>query len=141
MQTVRPAAPAIRCLACGQPLDVSAETCIACGRVLPPHASAGRHAVTAARPYESFGRPRIQVQSGTHSVTLAILLGFFMTGTGQMANKQLAKGITLLIAAVLLAVPTIGMGAVIVWLVAFIDAICVANRLNRGEPITEWTWF
>ena len=83
----------------------------------------------------------IQVQPGTHSVALAIILAFFITGTGQMVNKQGLKGVVILLSAILFGALTLGIGWAIIGLASFIDAICIANRLNRGEPVGPWQSF
>jgi TM2 domain-containing membrane protein YozV len=83
----------------------------------------------------------IQVQPGTHSVALAIILAFFITGTGQMVNKQGAKGVVLLLSAILFGALTLGIGWAVIGMASFIDAICIANRLNRGEDVGPWQSF
>ena len=83
----------------------------------------------------------VQLAPGTHSVALAIVLAFFIVGTGQMVNKQPAKGVVTMLTAILVGVPTWGIGWAIVSIASFIDAICIANRLNRGEPVGPWQWF
>lgn len=82
----------------------------------------------------------IQLPAGTHSTGLAVFLAALITGAGQMANKQVAKGITLLLASILVNF-VVPFGGAIVWIIAFVDAIHVAARLNRGEPVGDWQFF
>jgi TM2 domain-containing membrane protein YozV len=83
----------------------------------------------------------IQVPAGSHSVGTAVLLALLITGLGQMYNKQGMKGLMILLISVLLAFFTCGLSILITHPFALIDAILIAGRLNRGEPISEWQCF
>ena len=83
----------------------------------------------------------IQVPAGTHSVGTAIILALLITGLGQIYNKQGMKGLVILLISVVLAAFTCGLSIILTHPFAFIDAIMVAQRLNRGEAIREWQCF
>jgi TM2 domain-containing membrane protein YozV len=83
----------------------------------------------------------IQVPAGTHSVGTAVLLALLITGLGQLYNKQAMKGLVILVASVILAVFTCGFSVLLTHPFAFIDALMIAQRLNRGEAVREWQCF
>lgn len=85
----------------------------------------------------------IQVQPGTHPVALVIVLSILFGGwTGMLLNRQIAKGLVFgLLAGGLLTCFTFGIGALIWYPLTMIDAILVANKLNRGQAIKEWEFF
>lgn len=83
----------------------------------------------------------IQVPAGTHSVGTAVILALLITGLGQVYNKQAMKGLLILLASVILAVFTCGISLILTHPFAFIDALMIAQRLNRGEAIREWQCF
>lgn len=103
----------------------------------PPYTTTGGVVYHVAAPPAD----TIQFLAGTHSVALVVILALFITGTGQMVNKQVIKGVVLLLAAVVLLPLTLGVGWFVIAITAFIDAICIANRLNRGEAVRQWQWF
>ena len=83
----------------------------------------------------------IQIPAGSHSVATAVILALLITGLGQMYNKQAMKGLVILLISVLLAAFTCGVSIVITHPFALIDAILIAQRLNRGEAIRDWQCF
>lgn len=97
----------------------------------------------------------IQVAPGTHSVAAAMILAIFLTGGGQLVNRQTAKGLLILGGALGLGLiafigttVTLGFLGPLFWFVGFcywlpslIDAIQIANRLQRGEPVRPWQCF
>ena len=83
----------------------------------------------------------IQARPGSHSVATAVILSLVLIGAGQMFNKQVLKGITFLLGAILLAVPTYGGSFLVASIIGLVDAIQIANRLNRGEVVTQWQFF
>lgn len=98
----------------------------------------------AQRPYIAAGNQipgMIQVPAGTHSVGTAVLLALLITGLGQLYNKQAMKGLVILVASVILAVFTCGLSLLLTHPFAFIDALMIAQRLNRGEAVREWQCF
>lgn len=117
--------------------------------VPPPYPSAVSY--QAPVPYQqpmysamppSSGENRVPM--GTHSAGVAVLLSFLIVGGGQFYNRQGAKGGTMLIGGILLAVLTLalaGIGGSIVWIISMIDAGVVAGRLNRGETVAPWQFF
>jgi TM2 domain-containing membrane protein YozV len=83
----------------------------------------------------------IQVPAGTHSVGTAVILALLITGLGQVYNKQAMKGLLILLASVILAAFTCGVSILLTHPFAFIDALMIAQRLNRGEAVREWQCF
>ena len=83
----------------------------------------------------------IQVPAGTHSVGTAVLLALLITGLGQIYNKQGMKGLVILLVSVVLAVFTCGFSIILTHPFAIIDAVLIAQRLNRGEAVRDWQCF
>lgn len=85
----------------------------------------------------------IQVPPGTHPVVLVIVLSIIFGGwVGMLINRQIAKGLIYgLLAGTVIGMLTCGVGWIILYPLTVIDAIMVANRLNRGESIREWQFF
>lgn len=83
----------------------------------------------------------IRVFPGTHSVVWAVILSFILVGLGQMYNRQIAKGVALLLGSIALACLTFGISLLATWPINLIDADMIASRLNRGEAVGEWQWF
>jgi TM2 domain-containing membrane protein YozV len=92
-------------------------------------------------PYYQQMPGTIQKIPGTHSVGLAVLFHFLLTGGGQMFNGQVAKGFMLLGVAIVLAFVTLGIGTVVIWIIALIDAVSIGNKLNQGQPVGAWEFF
>jgi TM2 domain-containing membrane protein YozV len=92
--------------------------------------------------FTAIGHPGvIQLPAGSHSVGTAVLLALLITGLGQVCNKQGMKGLIILVVSVILAAFTCGFSILLTHPFAFIDAILIAGRLNRGEAISEWQCF
>jgi len=97
----------------------------------------------------------IQVTPDSHSVGTAILASIVATGFGQLYNKQMGKGILILSLGVALVVGSIGkafsdwlaaavffsVGALLLILLATLDAALIATKLKRGETVRKWQWF
>jgi uncharacterized membrane protein len=87
------------------------------------------------------------------------LVSGLMIGLGQVYNGQVKKGIILsvahafgwfviIVAYVLIAILTLGVGAIIclpvflipliLWLYAMYDAYVTAEKINKGEPVKDW---
>lgn len=94
----------------------------------------------------------IQFPPGQFNAVMSILASLVpcVPGLGQMFNRQYFKGIAVFFATwatwvvfhlllgvfiVTLAVPFI------VWIGTVADAITIANRLSRGEPVRQWQFF
>lgn len=70
---------------------------------------------------------------------LSILFGGWV---GMLVNRQYVKGIVTLVGfGMIPAAVTCGLSAIVWYPLSVIDAILVANRLNRGEAISEWQCF
>lgn len=65
----------------------------------------------------------------------------FLTGAGQIYNRQYVKGGVLLVITIAFAFMTCGAFVCIAWPVLLIDAVLIASRLNRGEIVRQWQFF
>lgn len=78
---------------------------------------------------------------GRKNPALAGILSFLIVGLGQIYNGQVAKGLALMGAVIALGVLTLCVGSLVVWVVAIVDAIKIAQKLEQGQSVGEWEWF
>jgi TM2 domain-containing membrane protein YozV len=151
------------CPQCQEPAHIAAASCLRCGRlyrttapppmqqtqvVQPPPAQYQQPypppyppPLPPYVPYIPYGPPPRQgssVQPGSHSPMVAVLWSLLFLCAGQFYNKQVNKGLTLLVVAIVMGVCTLGLSVLITWPLALIDAYKIAERLNRGEVVGEW---
>ena len=76
-------------------------------------------------------------------MAVVAILSILLSGwIGMLINHQVAKGLLYgLLGGILVGVLTCGFGLIIWWPLTAIDAIVVASRLNRGEPVGQWQFF
>jgi serine/threonine protein kinase/TM2 domain-containing membrane protein YozV len=85
---------------------------------------------------------------GAKDPTVAGLLSFFIPGTGQIYNGQIAKGCLILCLSYL----SYFLAAIhqedililpfgIIWIINLIDAVRIAQKLQRGQSVGKWEWF
>lgn len=134
------------CPQCKSAAAVDARICPSCGhtfrtqftQLLPP-------------PPPNYPRPlasspdAIRVAPGTHPTGLVILLALFcVPGLASLVNRQYGKGVVLFMATAAATVLTFflfGIGGAAVAMLGAADAICIGNRLNRGETVEQWQVF
>lgn len=93
-------------------------------------------------PYPPMAPRMIQVPPGIHSVVPAVALNLCcVTGFGQIYNKQILKGIVILLCSLFLSVITYGVGGFVVAVAAIVDAYMIARKLESGRPVGEWEFF
>jgi len=79
---------------------------------------------------------------GGHSVFVAAILSLCcILGFGQFYNGQMIKGVVLILVSIVAAVITAGFSILLTLPVSILDAILIAQRLNRGETVRDWQWF
>lgn len=144
-----------QCPQCAATNPVAAQLCWSCETpfvMSPPpsnppvqNASAYSHPPNAYinPPAPSYAKGMIQVPAGSHSVVLVAVLSILFGGwVGMLINRQVVKGLVYgLLISGLLTLVTCGLAAIIVYPLTIVDAIMVANRLNRGEAVKEWQFF
>ncbi len=69
------------------------------------------------------------------------VLSLLIVGLGQIVLGQKAKGVAMLLGAIILGVLTAGLAAPVIWLIAAVDAYKVAKKLKERGPVGEWEWF
>ncbi|MDO4583229.1 MAG: hypothetical protein Q4D62_03900 [Planctomycetia bacterium] len=75
------------------------------------------------------------------SATTAALLSCLITGLGQIYLGQVGKGFFLFFMAIFVAIATAGVGGIVMWFIAIIDAHCIAKKINSGQIVGAWEWF
>jgi TM2 domain-containing membrane protein YozV len=119
------------CTNCGNQNPAHSEACLKCGYRFAP--------------------PPPAYSAGVDPV-VAMIVSFLVTGVGQMLNKQVVKGIVLLVSQVFSAVIgfvtlIFGIGllflllAFVIWLVSVIDAYKIAQKIRSGRRVGEWEFF
>jgi TM2 domain-containing membrane protein YozV len=118
------------CAQCGAPNDAPAKFCFKCGAPLsqgpaPPTADprirGGSPPVATAAP---------PVATGQHPV-LATILSLFIPGVGQFINSDMKKGAVMLVLAIVLFAPTVGVGSFAVAIWSAVDAYRVASGTGK----------
>ncbi|MDP2305161.1 MAG: hypothetical protein Q8P18_03960 [Pseudomonadota bacterium] len=87
------------------------------------------------RPAPTFSTPA-PVDEDLPSPAIAAILSFLVPGAGQMYAGQTVKGVTLMLVAF---VTCFGFGTLNV--LAGVDALLIAQRKARGEPVGDWQIF
>jgi hypothetical protein len=126
----RIAMPLIFCPDCGKQVSDAAPACIHCGRpLIASPESAGAAAVL------------IQPSDPPHNPAWIAFASFLFSGLGQIIVGQRTKGMGVLVGSVLLALVSGGVMLLFIAPAAAIDALRVARKLERGEPVEEWEFF
>jgi TM2 domain-containing membrane protein YozV len=76
---------------------------------------------------------------GAKNPTVAGLLSFFIPGAGQIYNGQIAKGLLIFLLFCLSII--IFCSSIIIWIIGIIDAVMIAQKLQRGQSVDKWEWF
>ena len=71
----------------------------------------------------------------------AAFLSLLLLGLGQMCNGQIAKGFAVMGGGVLIIIATAGVGLLIIFPAAAVDAFMVAKKLKTGQPVGQWEFF
>ena len=107
----------------------------------PPNAQYPPQYPPVPQPVYVVSGDSIQVPAGTHPVPLIAIVGVFCLPLGMMMNRQFIKALVVLMCGIGIGFVTAGIGTILIGFLAWIDSILVANRLNRGEVIGQWTSF
>jgi len=107
----------------------------------PPNAQHPPQYPPVPQPVYVVSGDSIQVPAGTHPVPLIAIVGVFCLPLGMMMNRQFIKALVVLMCGIGIGFVTAGIGTILIGFLAWIDSILVANRLNRGEVIGQWTSF
>lgn len=83
----------------------------------------------------------IQYPPGYYNPLGAIICSFLVVGLGQILNRQVSKGVWMIVASLVLALPTFFIAPVVIGIISLVDGILIANRLQRGEPVGKWQFF
>lgn len=81
------------------------------------------------------------VQPEGKSAVTACLLSLVLVGLGQMYLGQAAKGLLMLLGAVVIGAVTLGVATVLIWIIAAVDAYKIGKKLEDGYPVGKWEWF
>ena len=122
------------CAQCGAPNDASAKFCFKCGAALSSVAAPSVTAPPVADPrvrgaaVPAAAGPPVATPT---SPVLATILSLFLPGLGQLINSDMKKGAVMFVLAVVLFVPTVGVGwfAVSIW--SAVDAYRVATGVAK----------
>ena len=72
---------------------------------------------------------------------VAAILAFVLPGLGQLLNRQVAKGVMLMVGSLVLsAVPGAGVVKTVLSILCAIDAYRIAERRRKGEPVADGEW-
>jgi TM2 domain-containing membrane protein YozV len=122
------------CPKCQTPTQLDSRFCNKCGHAFRTQFVDQTQLQQQPQPYTSGdsrpGRPAVN----------AIIASFAFVGMGQMVNGQAGKGVMSFFATLyfLWAFWPIG---VFFWILAFVDTILIAQRIERGETVHAWQFF
>lgn len=122
--------PSRHCSHCALSISPHAAFCPRCGEPNAPRYSAASFAGDLIRPSRNSLHPAV-----------AGLLSFLLIGLGQMVMGQVAKGVLMLIGALVLGVLTGCFACLITFPVSVIDACLIASKLRSGEAVGKWEFF
>lgn len=74
-------------------------------------------------------------------VLILVLNLFLFGGVGYIVMGQKTKGIVAIVAALVIAIPTCGAGALAIGAFGAVDGFMQAQQLKAGHPVGEWTFF
>ncbi|HEV7403582.1 MAG TPA: zinc ribbon domain-containing protein [Chthoniobacteraceae bacterium] len=130
------------CPKCGTQLADGARFCAGCGQALGAPAAEQAQALPPPPVFQPVQRassdllyPRNPALS-PHLCWVNILL----CGLAQMIHGQAGKGVVIFIAW-FIGVALGGIGGLIVWIAAMIDAYMVGKTLRAGVPVGKWQFF
>lgn len=86
--------------------------------------------------------PKQTIKSNySYSPLLMGIASFFIPGLGQMIMGQVKKGLVLLAISLFLGLVTFGIIGFILMIVATVDAVKIAKKLQAGRAVEEWEFF
>lgn len=110
------------CQECGTSVMANQELCVKCGTTL--------------------AAPKQTIKSNySYSPLLMGIASFFIPGLGQMIMGQVKKGLVLLAISLFLGLVTFGIIGFILMIVATVDAVKIAKKLQAGRAVEEWEFF
>lgn len=126
------------CANCGQAVNPNQAICLGCGCALP-QAQMNNGMNNGINNPQNAGQKSIQ-PSGK-SASTAVLLSCLVTGLGQMYLGQVLKGVAILLAGIIIGTITAGVGGLVIWIVAMVDANKIGKKLEAGQSVGEWEFF
>ena len=81
------------------------------------------------------------IKPAGQSAGMACFLSIILVGLGQIYLGQTAKGLLMLLGAIVIGVVTAGVGAAVAWLIAVADAYTLGKKLANEVPIGKWEFF
>lgn len=135
-------APMKICPKCQTPTALDSKFCNKCGHGFRTDFSDQTQLARPILPQTQYQAQPNQnlIYRPDQSTTTPVLLAFVLTGGGQMANGQVGKGFFFLGVVIVLCF-TFWIGAVLIWIMAILDAILISQRLQRGEAVGQWQFF
>jgi hypothetical protein len=116
------------------------------GSFTPPTPPGGSHTPPPPPPPGSQAPPPgsqelIYPPTPQKEPVIALLLNLFLVCVGYFWYGQWQKGVAALVAALVIGIPTCGMGVFLVAVVTAIDGYLQAQQLQQGHPLGHWTFF
>ena len=118
---VRPHVTKNFCHSCGVSVNANQAMCVSCGVQLKE--------IKKTQTIDS------------NNPAIMGLLSFLLVGLGQMIMGQVAKGIVMLIGAIILAIFTFGVSSLITTPISIIDAVLIAKKKQQGKQVGDWEFF
>lgn len=120
------------CAKCGQAVNADQAICLGCGCALTQMGNGMNN-------FQNAGQKTIHASG--KSASTAVLLTCLITGLGQMYLGQVLKGVVILLATIVIGALTAGVGSIVIWIIAMIDASKIGKKLEAGQSVGEWEFF
>ncbi|HEX3108933.1 MAG TPA: hypothetical protein VHU41_07545 [Thermoanaerobaculia bacterium] len=93
-------------------------------------------------PATGGGGDLVYPQQPPKDPTIILVLNLLLLGgVGYIVMGQKMKGIVAIIVCLVIAIPTCGVGSLLVGVAAGIDGMMQAQQLQAGFPVGQWTFF
>jgi TM2 domain-containing membrane protein YozV len=130
-----------RCPKCQSNVERDLAACPKCGNAFSWSASRFEEPPAVLPPH-------LPVDPAPHDVSIALSASLLLVGTGQMYNRQVAKGMVMLLVSLAALPPAVLSQSaplivflLVLWLISICDAALIAGRVLNQEMVRPWQWF
>ena len=146
------------CTNCGNGMDPHAEICIRCGfRMFTTQQHCYHCGVSVHAEQEICVSCGVNLLKKAYKNTVikglpagmepafTAVMSFLLPGVGQILNKQVTKGVVMLVFYGLTLLTSILIIPILfslgIWVISIIDAWLIAQKIQKGQSVGEWEFF
>ena len=123
----------MKCPYCDNDVPAGVNTCPACGANVPNNSTPAQAAQNVQGAQ--------QIAPSGKSANTATILSCLIVGVGQMYLGQVAKGVVMLVASIILAALTGGISGAVTWIIGMVDAYKIGKKMEAGHSVGPWEFF